>query len=203
MRNESKEKAIAWIKDEIRSLELAPKLNGCPMTQEWAEQLEIMGTCLEAVQDHFPDSTKMMPLSLEQLREMGGKPVYIISKRFGISEWNVISGKVWVTTAYDVPSKGLKSAEEGIKFINGRTLRIASYGTDWLSYAYPPAHIDREAWGPCDQCKSCESCYKLHSFHCYDCKEMSEFVPDSSFCGKCGRPRTFEAWKQMEKRLRG
>lgn len=24
------------------------------------------------------------------------------------------------------------------------------YGKTWLAYAYPPAHIDREAWGPCE-----------------------------------------------------
>lgn len=121
MNQERREKAIAWIKEEIRSLERAPELNGCHMTPEWAAQLDIMRTCLEAVQDHFPDTTKMVT----------------------------------------------------------------------------------EMWKPCDQCKSCESCYKLHSFHCYDCKEMSEFVPDSSFCGKCGRPRTHGAWAELEKRMRG
>lgn len=45
-----KEQAIAWIKEEIRSLERAPELNGCPMTPEWAAQLDIMRTCLDAVQ---------------------------------------------------------------------------------------------------------------------------------------------------------
>lgn len=68
MNQERREKAIAWLTEEIRSLERAPELNGCPMTTEWAAQLEIMRTCLEAVQDHFPDTTKMMPLTLEQLR---------------------------------------------------------------------------------------------------------------------------------------
>lgn len=65
MNKEQREKAIAWLTEEIRSLELAPELNGCPMTPEWAEQLEIMRTCLEAVQDHFRDSTKMMPKTWE------------------------------------------------------------------------------------------------------------------------------------------
>ena len=131
MNQERREKAIAWIKEEIRSLERAPELNGCHMTPEWAAQLDIMRTCLEAVQDHFPDTTKM----IDHFRDS--------------------------------------------------------------------AKMVTEMWKPCDQCKSCESCYKLHSFHCYDCKEMSEFVPDSSFCGKCGRPRTLGAWAELEKRLRG
>lgn len=72
-----KEQAVAWLKEEIRSLERAPELNGCHMTPEWAAQLEIMRTCLEAVQDHFPDTTKMVPLTLEQLREMVDKPAYL------------------------------------------------------------------------------------------------------------------------------
>lgn len=189
MKKELKTRAISWLKEEIRSLELAPELNGCPMTPEWAEQLEIMRTCLEAVQDHFPDTTKMVPLTLEQLQEMDGKPVYWMED----DSWGIIS----------VDSAGPWA---GIPFFRGRKFEvnfeydIESRGMD--VYAYQPAHIDRELWEPCDQCKSCESCYKLDSFHCFECKEMSEFVPDSSFCGKCGRPRTLEAWKQMEKRLR-
>lgn len=183
MNQERREKAIAWLNDEIRSLELAPELNGCPMTPEWAAQLEIMRTCLEAVQDHFPDTTKMVKLTLEQLREMDGKQVlYKRSNQWFTVELNHPDFRECIINAagFFIPLK--TAAERG-------------------AYAYHPAHIDREAWEPCDQCKSCESCYKLHSFHCYDCKEMSEFVPDSSFCGKCGRPRTLEAWKQMEKRF--
>lgn len=49
MKKELKTRAISWLKEEIRSLELAPELNGCPMNPEWAAQLEIMRTCLEAV----------------------------------------------------------------------------------------------------------------------------------------------------------
>lgn len=58
--NSKKEKVISYITEEIRSLELAPKINGCTMTQEWAEQLDIMRTCLEAVQEHFPSTAKMV-----------------------------------------------------------------------------------------------------------------------------------------------
>lgn len=49
MTNEKREAAIKWLEWEIRSLERAPEINGCPMTKDWAEQLEIMKTCLEAV----------------------------------------------------------------------------------------------------------------------------------------------------------
>lgn len=104
--NSKKEKAISYITEEIRSLELAPELNGCPMKPEWAEQLDIMRTCLEAVS------------------------------------------------------------------------------------AYPPAHIDREAWEPCMLCKNPKS---LNLFLEMNCR----------YCPKCGRPLTEEAWAELEKRLRG
>lgn len=97
MNKERREKAIAWLKDEIRSLERAPELNGCPMTPEWAAQLDIMRTCLEAVQDHFREVTKMVPLTLEQLREMDGKPAYWLKD----DSWGIISGEknpVWLYT---------------------------------------------------------------------------------------------------------
>lgn len=190
--NSKKEKAISYITEEIRSLELAPELNGCPMTPEWAEQLDIMRTCLEAVQEHFPDTTKMVKLTLEQLLELGEKAENgekIIVYCTPLNEWCKVFkyGIMFFGTEY---YRSWREVEE-------------TYERDWLAYAYHPAYIDLKKWEPCDQCKSCESCYKLDSFHCFECKEMSEFVPDSSFCGKCGRPRTLGAWAEMEKRMSG
>lgn len=49
MTEEKRKKAIAWLDWEIRSLKRAPYINGCGMKPEWAEQLEIMETCMEAV----------------------------------------------------------------------------------------------------------------------------------------------------------
>lgn len=53
MTPEKREAAIKWLTDEIRSLRMAPAINGCG-PENWAEQLEIMETCLEAVKGHFP-----------------------------------------------------------------------------------------------------------------------------------------------------
>ena len=78
------------------------------------------------------------PLTIEQLREMDGQPVYIIASDMGIAEWNVIAGKEWITVAYDVPRNGFKAVVEGVGFINGRAFRIDSYGTDWFAYRRPP-----------------------------------------------------------------
>ena len=140
------------------------------------------------------------PLTLEQLLVMDGKPVYIISKRFCISEWNVISGKEWITISYDGPLSGFKSVEEGIHFVNGRTLSIASYGTNWLAYRYHPTNIDLSQWVPFETiggtkgvaCKKC-------GYREYQHVKYSQF----SFCPNCGRPMTEEARAELEKRLRG
>lgn len=48
MKNEAKERTIRWLTEEVRSLRLAPTVNGCE-PDNWAEQLEVMETCLEAV----------------------------------------------------------------------------------------------------------------------------------------------------------
>lgn len=37
-------KALNFINEEIRRLELAPEINGCEMTPEWFEMLEIYTT---------------------------------------------------------------------------------------------------------------------------------------------------------------
>lgn len=144
MTNEAKDRAIRWLTEEVRSLRMAPSVNGCE-PDNWVEQLEVMETCLEAVRDHFPDITKMVPLTLEQLREMGGQPYWHVGLQDDSPEphWKILDTFV------------AKHPED------------YGYGKRWLAYAYPPAHIDREAWEP------------------------------------CGRPRTPEAFSELEKRLRG
>ena len=81
----------------------------------------------------------------EQLREMGGQPYWHVGLQDDSPEphWKILDTFV------------AKHPED------------YGYGKRWLAYAYPPAHIDREAWEP------------------------------------CGRPRTPEAFSELEKRLRG
>lgn len=78
------------------------------------------------------------PLTLEELREMDGEPVYVIAKDMGIAEWNVITGKEPIAIAYDCPMPGFKSVVEGIAFANGRAFRAGAYGITWLAYRRPP-----------------------------------------------------------------
>lgn len=185
MTPEKRAAAIAWLTDEIRSMRMAPTINGCDMKPEWAEQLEIMETCLEAVKGHGSE-----PLTLEQLREMDGKPVWmVLVDNPNSCEWMIVCAK--------------EKCCEGKTYI----VDFSNIGNLWLAYAYPPAHIDREAWEPCSRCKSCSSCAHFLSKDAYEfCKRCitgQEHKPLTKYCPECGRPLTPEAWAELEKRLRG
>ena len=182
--NSKKEKAISYITEEIRSLELAPELNGCPMKPEWAEQLDIMRTCLEAVQDHFRDSAKMMPLTLEQLRGMVHQPAYLYIYDTALdSGWHIIKA---VT-------------EDKIIFRGWNTVYVpvSSLGKCFDLYAYPPPCIDREAFG-CPYCKpdadGCVRKFGAYSIH-GNTLETGHCKPQEiKYCPHCSRPLTMEAW---------
>ena len=193
MTPENREKAIAWLQDEIRSLRLAPTINGCDMKPEWAEQLEIMETCLEAVKGCFVGVNKTSPLTLNQLREMDGQPVWIHtfsskSKKTNIEQWALVA------------SAGKYSVSFIRVAVAGRMeKRCEEYGKTWLAYAYQPAHIDREAWTA--EWKRGEYPSGTHYLYCSKCGGRNG--KHSMFCPDCGRAITPEAWAELEKRLRG
>lgn len=186
MTPEKRETAIKWLQNEIRSLRLAPTINGCG-PENWADLLEIMETCLEAVKGCFVDTNKMSHLTLDQLREMGGQPYWHVGLQTDSPEahWKILDPFV------------------------ARCPEDYGYGKRWLAYAYQPAHIDREAWEPCGECerKSCDNCryseYLSYLEPCKSCENASKWKPMQNFCGECGRPLTPEAWAMLEKRLRG
>ena len=131
MTTESREKAIHWLEWELRSLRRAPEINGCPMTPEWAEQISVLETCLEAVRGYGND-----PLTLEQLRNMDGKPVWGVSLINGKpGEWFIVR-VVNMSQCWFIACAG---ASQGFGDKD-------TYGKTWLAYAYPPANIEREAW---------------------------------------------------------
>lgn len=78
------------------------------------------------------------PLTLEELREMDGEPVYIISEFYHISEWNIPNGIGEIVIAYDMPCAGMKEVIPSIKFIDGKELAVEKYGSSWLAYRRPP-----------------------------------------------------------------
>lgn len=78
------------------------------------------------------------PLTIEELREMDGEPVYIISEFYHISEWNLPKGVGEIVIAYDVPCAGMKAVIPSIKFIDGKELEVEKYGSSWVAYRRPP-----------------------------------------------------------------
>lgn len=78
------------------------------------------------------------PLTIEELREMDGEPVYIISEFYHISEWNIPNGIGEIVIAYDVPCAGMKEVIPSIKFIDGKELAVEKYGSLWVAYRRPP-----------------------------------------------------------------
>lgn len=47
-------KAIKFFEEEITRLKNAPKINGCEMTEEWAEQIEICKIAKSAIEKQIP-----------------------------------------------------------------------------------------------------------------------------------------------------
>ena len=195
MTSDKREKAIKYLTEEIRSLRMAPKINGCPMTPEWADQLEIMEACLEAVRSaHFADADKMQPLTVEQLREMDGKAAYLPEPNC----WGLVTKNPFVPL-FTFPDGEQCNAVEW-------------YETVGPAYAYHPAHIDREAWTECDRCKGKENALDQFRSHDFQIDGSEIYFHDTEngwegeeihFCPWCGRPLTEEAWDELEKRLRG
>lgn len=134
---------------------------------------------------------KMVPLTIEQLRKME-KPTPVWLESETIEGWD----------GYWCLCSG------GVILTPGRIIMYASKMDGAKFYACPPTHIDREAWDDCMICKK----YKAISFRGYRTKDeaidmsgkMHPHVSgDARFCPRCGKPRTPEAWDELEKRLRG
>lgn len=173
-----------------------------------------------AVIDHFREDRKIIPLTLEQLREMDGKPVWIHtfsskSKKTNIEEWALVAS----------------SSEYSVSFVRvavaGRMEKKCSdYEKTWLAYSYPVPHIDREAWEPCKICNGKTTLYQytantklfMNTFghaatlvtECMGCPPYAECCMKGisansafkiNFCPECGRPLTEEAWAELERRL--
>lgn len=170
--------------------------NGVPPEQMAAlrEKVEYRETVVEALRP-MPQGE---PLTLEQLREMDGKPVWVEMKIFHkLTGWAIVH---------------VDSDMEAIRLWRKCGDWIQFAADEMEVYAYQPAHIDREAWEPCGNCKTCENCqhsgdydpYEGYFGECGSCdvKTHSNFSP-VHFCHDCGRPLTEEAWAMLEKRLRG
>lgn len=100
--------------------------------------LSSYGELIGCIEDAPTLTSQNDPLTIEELREMDGEPVYIISEFYHISEWNIPNGIGEIVIAYDVPCAGMKEVIPSIKFIDGKELAVEKYGSSWVAYRRPP-----------------------------------------------------------------
>lgn len=153
--------------------------------------------------DHVAEVGNMAQLTIEQMRDMGGKPYWHVGLRKDSEppHWAIMDPMI------------------------AKNIDDYFYGERWIAYAYPPAHIDMEAWTPCEYCKD-RHLEKVHVKTCgngdmgisaevgrVNREEKTGIVilqgfaaagyVEFDFCPFCGRPQTSEARALLEKRLRG
>ena len=174
MTQEKRNEAIKWLKEEIRSLRLAPEINGCG-PENWADQLEIMEICLEAVK-----ADELKPLTMEQLREMDGQPAWCEEQK----EWGIIH----------IDPDGMWA---NIPFFRGVYCDLDVKHNGLTLYAYPPAHIDREA----SEIKKAMIDINNLAVSYIENGPYENDLPGMEFAVKVDR--ISKAWAELEKRLRG
>lgn len=135
------------------------------------------------------------PLTLEELRDMAGKPVWIErNDPPHDGKWDLVD---YADTEHLDKTLYTKS---GVTY--------SEYGKYFTAYAYEPHHLDCSAWDPCEHCKTCDTCkHQFGGMYCgkngWGCKNGSNHIPKANFCSICGRPLTDAAWEMLEKRLEG
>lgn len=129
------------------------------------------------------------PLTLEELRNMDGQPVWGVSLASGKpGEWFIVRvvemSKCWFIACAGA-SQGFGDKD--------------TYGKTWLAYAQKP--IDFDAWKGCDFCHKELDDYPYIAARGDFCESDTCYEP--SYCPICGRPLTKSARELLEKRLRG
>lgn len=132
------------------------------------------------------------PLTLEQLREMDGQPVWVkVIGKTGIrcDGWCEVEIREKDPFAY-VWWPG--SEVEDIA-------KIEDYGKTWACYAYQPAHIDREAWTAewKDHYKS--GVHAGTGAICSSCDVWNE--RKTHICPFCGKAMDEDGFAMLEKRM--
>lgn len=140
------------------------------------KKLEHLQEALEAVNEHWQRVherrgwTAGEPLTVEQLRGMDmPTPVWMEADKKTIEGW----GGYWCI------------CQRGHILTPGMVSMYADKMDGATFYSYPPAHIDREKWGPCMWCA------------------LNGQFGLNNYCSACGRPLTDEAWAELERRVFG
>ena len=185
-------KQLESILDHTRSMAAEADADG--IWKEDIDALEFALTALRSMQEDGKDTNgpiNITPLSLKQLKQMDGKPVWVVCLK---------------KEKYIDPPIGWRILEKSISgsfgVWNGENcLSQRSYSSDWLAYSYPPAHIDRSEWtAEWVPMTDDDGCVWLECSACeYDLDSLEEPHP---FCPSCGRAMMPEAWAELKRRVR-
>lgn len=150
---------------------------------------------IRTILNRMPDEEG--PLTLEQLKEKNGKPVWIVEcPDWG--HWELSEDANDYITDRDPELYGLTYPDpEG---------KAGLHKLGWVAYDYPIANewkqgrIDRAAWSECVCNTKEKACCTCVSLRCQFCIGESEYKR-GSYCSACGRPLTEIAREKLEKRL--
>ena len=134
--------------------------------------------------DHFPDLTNMIPLTLEQLRRMEcPTPVWAEVEGKTIEGWD----SYWCL------------CHRGRVLAPGHIMMYADSVDGVAFYAYPPAHIDRDAWTAewKDHYKS--GVHAGTGAICSSCDVWNE--RKTHICPFCGKAMDEDGFAMLEKRM--
>lgn len=132
------------------------------------------------------------PLTVERLREMDGKPVWIVEYP-DWGHWELSEDANDYIVDRNLDFYGMKHDDP-----DGR---YGLHKLGWLAYPYPPTHIDRSEWtAEWVPMTDDDGCVWLECSACeYDLDSLEEPHP---FCPSCGRAMMPEAWAELERRLK-
>ena len=122
------------------------------------------------------------PLTLEQLREMDGQPVWIVRLEDNLGWWAIVR---------------LRNDRANTDY--GAYFMISDYGKAWIAYAYHPGHIDRETWTAewKDHYKS--GVHAGTGAICSSCDVWNE--RKTHICPFCGKAMDEDGFAMLEKRM--
>ena len=151
----------------------------------WKEDIDALEFALTALRSMQEAGE---PLSLEQLREMKGKPVWIVEYP-DWGHWELSEDAEDYLCDRDTELYGLTYPDPDGK--------VGLHKLGWLAYAYPPAHIDRSEWEKCELCSLTDGKPASRLILAETCNG------EAKYCPWCGRPLTEEAWAELEKCIGG